>query len=54
MDAKKSWLKDSVCLKKESEDYLQDYFKEKLAQGFISEEEEDDWVVAKPKKRRIK
>ncbi len=53
-ESKKSWLKDSVALKAESEKLLQDYFKNKLAEDSDSNDETDDWVVAKPKKRRIR
>lgn len=51
-DSKKSWMKNSESLKKESEEFLQQYYKEKLSRGEDSDDESDEWTVAKPKKRR--
>ena len=53
-DSKKSWLKNIDSLKKESEEFLQRYFKEKLSKIEDSDDEPDDWIVVKPKKRRTK
>ncbi|VDD74377.1 unnamed protein product [Mesocestoides corti] len=54
VDSKKSWLKDSEALKNESEEFLQKYFKEKLSKDESSDEDSDEWVVVKPKKRRMR
>ncbi|VDN10970.1 unnamed protein product [Dibothriocephalus latus] len=53
-DSKKSWLKDPVSLKRQSEQYLQDYFKEKLREDESPEEDDEGWVSTKTKKRRIR
>nr|VZI27149.1 unnamed protein product [Spirometra erinaceieuropaei] len=53
-ESKKSWLKDPVSLKKQSEQYLQDYFREKLCEDESSEEDDEGWMSTKTKKRRIR
>uniref|UniRef100_A0A0R3WBD6 RRM domain-containing protein n=1 Tax=Taenia asiatica TaxID=60517 RepID=A0A0R3WBD6_TAEAS len=53
-DSKSSWMKNPELLKKESEEFLQQYFKEKLSRGEDSDEESAEWTVVRPKKRRLR
>ncbi|KAL5110141.1 hypothetical protein TcWFU_003726 [Taenia crassiceps] len=51
-DSKRPWIKNSESLKDESEEFLQQYFKEKLSKGEDSDGESDEWTVVRPKRRR--
>lgn len=46
-------MENSELLKRESEEVLQQYFKEKLSRDEDSDEESGEWAVVRPKKRRL-